>query len=302
LIELLVVIAIIAILIALLVPAVQKVREAAARTQCSNNLKQWGLAMHNYHDTFHKLPFGSQGNPRQTWVMYLWAYIEQTAMADKNDLTQPFYMPPGTLSGTMKGLCGQFVAQYFCPSDIGDATQNGSGVTYERIRGNYVVNWGNAIYPAGGTPTAALPGGAGKAPFYHLPNEIRVPGIVHFDSISDGLSNTLMLSEYLMAFSDQDNDWRGDIHNDDGVFRFHTLQTPNSPTPDVLDSAFEQGDYPLMPVTAGDQEQVAARSRHPDGVNACYCDGSVRFVNNSVNPQTWMAMGTMDGNEVFDSD
>src|SRR5947199_204324 len=127
LIELLVVIAIIAILIALLVPAVQKVKEAAARTHCSNNLKQWGLAMQTYHDTFKKFPFGSRGDPRQTWVMYLWAYIEQTALAAKNDFKQHFYQPPGTLPGSMDGLCGQYVSQYFCPSDIGHVAQDGTG-------------------------------------------------------------------------------------------------------------------------------------------------------------------------------
>src|SRR5262245_23719278 len=77
LIELLVVIAIIAILIGLLVPAVQKVREASARTQCTNNIKQFAIAMHAYHDVNKKLTLGSCGTPRQTWVMYLWPFIDQ---------------------------------------------------------------------------------------------------------------------------------------------------------------------------------------------------------------------------------
>src|SRR5262245_3157846 len=131
LIELLVVIAIIAILIALLVPAVQKVREAAARTQCLNNLKQWGLAMQSHHDSYKKFPFGSQGNPRQTWVMYLWPYIDQSMLTRSLDYnTQPFYTPPCTQYNTMNGYCGARVPVYYCPSDNPGRDQDDLSQTY----------------------------------------------------------------------------------------------------------------------------------------------------------------------------
>src|SRR5262245_59255686 len=148
LIELLVVIAIIAILIGLLLPAVQKVREAAARLKCQNNLKQWALAMHNYHDANGHLPFGSTNNSahtvRQTWVMYVWPYVEQDNLARQNNYKNPFYVPPATVWFTLNGLCGQHVPVYLCPSDNGLIDQ--SVGQYQRTRGNYVVNWGNALY------------------------------------------------------------------------------------------------------------------------------------------------------------
>src|SRR5215216_4260758 len=102
LIELLVVIAIIAILIGLLLHAVQKVRAAAARLKCSNNLKQWSLAMHAYHDAQGKLPLGATNSPRQTWVMHLWPYVEQDNLARQVNVgTQQFYLPPATNGGSL---------------------------------------------------------------------------------------------------------------------------------------------------------------------------------------------------------
>jgi prepilin-type N-terminal cleavage/methylation domain-containing protein/prepilin-type processing-associated H-X9-DG protein len=289
LIELLVVIAIIAILIGLLLPAVQKVREAADRAHCQNNLKQWALAMHNYHDTYKQFPIGARNNPRQTWVMYLWPYIEQTPLSNRNNLSIPFYVPPGTIGGTMNGLCGQWVALYYCPSDDGSDLDS-SGAYYQRRRGNYVVNWGNTLYD---TP----PPLTGRAPFYHLNGNRSTPGLVRIQSIRDGTSSTLLMSEVLMARSHDDNDWRGDIQNDDGTFHFMTLTTPNSSAPDVVNWAIPNND-PAMPVTTAGAEYNAARSRHTAGVNAALCDGSVTFITNGISLATWQALGTMDGDDV----
>jgi prepilin-type N-terminal cleavage/methylation domain-containing protein/prepilin-type processing-associated H-X9-DG protein len=304
LIELLVVVAIIAVLIGLLLPAVQKVREASARIKCGNNLHQWGLAMASYHDVMDALPFGARGSPRQTWVMYLWPYIEQGNIykAIPNIATQQFYLAPCTLAGSMDGLCGARVPQYYCPSDLGIGhDQDNPGDTYPRARGNYVVNWGNASYPNSSTNlTAGNITGTGIAPFSHTIGKNRVPRLTRFTDITDGRSNTLMLSECLRAWSTLDNDWRGDIHNDDGEFKFMTLLTPNASSADRLDSGWEvvTGD-PLMPVTPADPQYYAARSRHQGGVNAVMCDGSVHFFANSITLATWQALGTIDGNEVI---
>lgn len=301
LIELLVVIAIIAILIGLLLPAVQKVRAAAAKMKCSNNLKQWGLGIHSYHDQLSVLPLGSTNSPRQTWVMHLWPYIEQTNLASANNLAKAFWVSPATVEFTSDGLCSVKVGLYYCPSDQG-TDQFDTTTRYQRARGNYVVNMGQALHERG------PPTGVGDAPFGHTPNSTANPPsvdrskplVTKFNSFSDGLSNTLLMSEYLAAFSQKDDDWRGDIHNYEGVFKFMTINTPNSSAVDVVSRNFSTND-PLMPVSGGDQklQQNTARSRHTGGVNALLGDGSVRFIRNSISVATWKGLGTMNGNEVL---
>ncbi len=285
LVELLVVIAIIGILVALLLPAVQAAREAARRTQCVNNLKQWGLSMHNHHDTYKRFPIGAQNNPRRTFVMHLWQFMEQGNLTDKNDLTKPFHDPPGTIHNTMDGLCGQYVELYYCPSDSGADLTEGQ---YRRRRGNYVINWGSVTYGSAPPTTGA--------PFGHEGGDRAKPIKTKMASITDGTSNTLLMSEYLMAKASGDTDWRGDIHNDDGVFKFMTLNTPNASTPDVVNTAVANTD-PRMPVTTSGSQHNTARSRHPGGVNALLGDGSVRFITNTISLTTWQALGSTQGGE-----
>ncbi len=290
LVELLVVIAIIAMLVTLLLPAVQAAREAARRAQCVNHLKQWGLAMHLHHDAKSQLPIGSRNNPRQTWVMHMWAFIEEHPLDSQNEIDQHFYLPPGTIGGTLNGLTGQYVSLYYCPSDLGaDQTQG----NYQRRRGNYVVNWGNSTYGQVNEPE-------GKAPFSHIGGSRSNPRITPFKKITDGTSKTLLMSEVLKAWSQDDNDWRGDIQNDDGVFRFHTLLTPNTSAPDIIQNGwFQDTADPKMPAVAGSRtaQVAAARSRHPGGVISAFCDGSVRFMPDDTALFLWQAMGSMNGEE-----
>jgi prepilin-type N-terminal cleavage/methylation domain-containing protein/prepilin-type processing-associated H-X9-DG protein len=294
LIELLVVIAIIAILIGLLLPAVQKVREAAARTKCSNNLKQWVIAMHNYHDSYNQFPLGAHNNPRQTWVMYLWPFVEQANLLNGIQLTtQQFYTPPATIGGTLNGMTGAKVPIYYCPSDSGSDLDSAAAY-YQRRRGNYVVNWGATLYDT-------APNSGRLAPFYHINGKRSTPGVVKMTTIQDGTTNTLMMSETLMAKSHDDNDWRGDIQNDDGVFKFMTLTTPNSTAVDVVNWAIPDGD-PYMPVSTSGSQYSAARGRHIGGVNAAMCDGSIKFVSNTVSLFTWQTLGTMSTGDLPGND
>jgi prepilin-type N-terminal cleavage/methylation domain-containing protein/prepilin-type processing-associated H-X9-DG protein len=311
LIELLVVIAIIAVLIGLLLPAVQKVREAANRAQCQNNLKQWALAMHNYIDVNHQLPAGATDGDgsnakhtvRQTWVRALWPYVEESNLTSHDDPSKPFYEAPCTITYSLNGLTGVYVPLYYCPSDVVGADLDQATTTeggYDRRRGNYVVNWGPVKYPldpdsAKGADVAGWITSP-NAPFAHKNNNRSKPLLVKLSSITDGTSNTLLMSEAIKATSHLDNDWRGDIQNDDGVFKFMTILTPNSSAPDYVDWAIPNSD-PLMPVVANAPQYSAARSRHPGGVNASMCDGSIRFVSNDINVGTWAALGTMNGGE-----
>jgi prepilin-type processing-associated H-X9-DG protein len=225
--------------------------------------------------------------------MHLWPYIEQGPLqAGLNLNTQQFYTSPATIGGTLNGRTGAKVQTYYCPSDSG-ADLDSSSAFYQRRRGNYAVNWGQTKY--GNAPNMAK-----LAPFYHVGGNRSTPGVVKMASISDGTANTLMMSETIMATSHNDDDWRGDIQNDDGVFKFMTVTTPNSTAPDVVNWINPNPDNRTNHwATSSGTQYSAARSWHTGGVNAAMCDGSIRFVRNSIILATWRAMGTMNGGEVF---
>jgi prepilin-type N-terminal cleavage/methylation domain-containing protein/prepilin-type processing-associated H-X9-DG protein len=299
LIELLVVIAIIAILIGLLLPAVQKIREAANRMKCTNNLKQWGLAFHNYHDTVGALPEPNRNNPRRVWVVLVWPYVEQGNMYIQFDQTVNFWQPPNTYVSTTNGIYAKTSPLYYCPSDRINSLWKGD--IYWRARGSYVINWGNMTVPYNPSDPVQNPGN-GIAPFcytdYTNPSSPRTTTLA---DITDGTSNTMLMSEVITASNDTDFDIRGDMLNDDRpCTMFMTLFTPNSGT-DVSPYC-NSATYPANPpcTNAGSQyAQKAARSKHPSGVNVLFGDGHVGFVRNSISITTWRALGTMNGGEVI---
>ena len=300
LVELLVVIAIIGILVALLLPAVQSAREASRRTSCTNNMKQWGLALHNYHDTKNVLVPCIWNNPRTTWVSQMWPYIEQQPLADRYDYGKAFWEVPNTILNSFDSPVGVRINAYYCPSDRMNALQQAPGDTYFRAKGNYNLNWGpiNMDLASGATaPTEYAPFGWKDFVSHDKPRASR------FNDFTDGLNNTMVMSEMLCPTKDTDQDHRGDIHNDDVCCTyFMTINSPNSRIPDNMAGSFcVNRPTQNLPCVGSGPYQKAARSRHRNGVNANMADGSVHFIRDNIAISLWRAVSTMNGGEATTS-
>lgn len=305
LVELLVVIAIIGILIALLLPAVQAAREAARRSQCTNNLKQLGLAMHNYHDTYKSLPFGAW-NYYKTWQVAILPFIEQQQLFDLYPKGDPwvyhyFSTPALVVTGVRLATCQ-------CPSDI-PRTHGGTTATQVITRNNYAVNYGNTGYfsESAGPALNAFGETFAGAPFVMKGSSSLPPECFTFSAILDGLSNTLMFAEVLQGMRDANNvmdvrgmTWWGLAAG------FTTRLGPNSNLPDIVWQSTYCNNQPpnppcdKVPYSSPDRpSSLAARSRHPGGVNAGLCDGSVRFVSETIPIRTWRSLSTAYGAEAI---
>jgi prepilin-type N-terminal cleavage/methylation domain-containing protein/prepilin-type processing-associated H-X9-DG protein len=303
LIELLVVIAIIAILIGLLVPAVQKVRDAAARTQCQNNLKQIGLAMHAYHDVYRKFPVGRQTKPRNAsaddyyanWAILILPFIEQGNL---------YRMYNNNVRNTDKAndfVRQQFVPVYTCPSDpnanmliLPETANDGvdtTAVPYATgsYRGMAGVNCDGFDQWCGYNSEIRqnLKVCPGKRGVLHGDNNGALSG-ERLTGITDGSSNTLMIGERVTISHNRRTTFWADSFN---------LYSLSGAYPD---SATLLPDYDACALVASDiaQCKYGWGSTHTGGINFVLCDGHVTVITNNINMQIFLALATTNGGEV----
>ena len=304
LVELLVVIAIIGILVALLLPAVQSAREAARRMQCVNNLKQYGIAMHNYHDTRKALPPGANAwgsvSPMKTWIVDLWPFLEESTLSDQFDFERHWWEAPNAdWSGNGTGIIETKLSIYYCPSDRGNAMSRVQG-DCPYARGNYVVNVGNGS-AVQDTPEATAPF---KWIDLYYPGSLVAKKPTRFNQITDGLTNTLLMAEVLVALDDTSADTRGQIFGGDQAgWLFTTNNTPNTSVPDACGWNWCESnpEHNLPCTTAGNSFStisIASRSRHPGTVNVLMCDSSVQVITNTIDLAVFRSLGTSQGDEV----
>ncbi|MCA9116032.1 MAG: DUF1559 domain-containing protein [Planctomycetaceae bacterium] len=310
LIELLVVISIIAILIALLLPAVQQAREAARRSQCQNNLKQMGLALHNYNSLHNVFPPGgvdANGNDIHqgdgegaggNWLVFLLPFLEEEAYYE---LAVPFLKASEPIDGYVLG--STIVATSFgnkqpkavlCPSHeldsrvLGTLTNSGiEGMT----RGNYGACYGSGTFAMSNHIAKATGGVFGTN------------SSVSVGSIRDGLSHTVALGE-LRYDSESTVDSRGCwVWGAMGSSVFSNSTSPNSTTADLIPGCASSTTLlPCTTSTTWTSHVAAMRSVHQGGAYSCFADGSVKFISENINTTVWRGLGTRNGGETSHMD
>jgi prepilin-type N-terminal cleavage/methylation domain-containing protein/prepilin-type processing-associated H-X9-DG protein len=322
LIELLVVIAIIAILIGLLVPAVQKVREAAARAQCANNLKQIGLALHMVHDVNKQFPPGyidGNTNPASTpdndvgpgwgWASFLLPYLEQKNVYSQINFSQKV----GT--GVNAQISQLPLTMYQCPSDpyqqafpVYDSSfTNPIAVV---AHSNYVGcnGWEECFNGAGGDPQpgpggdglSGLFGSAGRGVFYRNSR-------TNIASVTDGLSNTIFVGE--RSGDHAPSTWTGAVAG--GRCPAWMATQPPTPYSAPPGPAYDNADWGEAFIFAHTNATHLPSADFPifdpdtfyslhtgRGANFLFGDGSVHFLTSGINPYTYQALGTIAGGEV----
>jgi len=315
LIELLVVIAIIAVLIALLLPAVQAAREAARRSQCTNNLKQIGIAVHNYHDVNGSFPPGGIASGAccnapnfTTWTISILPHMEAGPLVNAYNFSLPNDMGEENTTVTRS-----FVNTFTCPSDLNTerletpaSFGGGATTTLQYAPGSYRTVGGASIPDVSGDAywdNGSVTGQGARAPmnWRGAMHVIRIDndqlGVESMASILDGTSNTMMVSE----FHNRNNNRRR-------TFWAYTYTSYNNST--ATPYTFALGaDYNAC-VTASNEalgiDNPCKRgfgSLHSGGFNALKADGSVIFVKNTVNLRgVFMPLATIQGGEIISSD
>ena len=281
LVELLVVIAIIGILIALLLPAVQAAREAARRSECTNNLKQIGLGLHMHHDQKKRFPPGGVAAPQtvhdSTWITAILRYIEEVSLDDQIDWLNDSF---GSGNHPVQRVT---LTLFQCPSDVNPKPCDTYGLSM--ARGNYVAN--NGIGPMaewqGNVKLTRDEGGV-----FYMNSDLAMADLI------DGTTNTAMVSEIRVVRDTTDG--RGILHYVENPIYHHNF-TPNSLVPDEIRSAWclttpQAPCIGTFPAWNSRALIMTARSNHPGGVNLLLCDGRVTFVSETIDLAIWQALCT----------
>jgi prepilin-type N-terminal cleavage/methylation domain-containing protein/prepilin-type processing-associated H-X9-DG protein len=307
LIELLVVIAIIAILIGLLLPAVQKIREAANRMSCSNKIKQIGLAVHNHHDTLSKLPNAYDARTGLSWHVMILPYIEQDNLYRQFDQTNASFSHAITGRNTPHGLVK--LPAYQCPSsplkEQAFGAPNNSNGPSDLIPANTgqpaaIPHYYGVNGPRGTNPTTNQPYPVGTGTHEGVPvatsGMFQRDGNLTFAAVTDGLSNTMMIAEMSWVSPLYGTRYRTWVRGGEEYAGVVTGRPAFVVSCRNVTNGINGMQTANLIVPYND---VPFGSQHPGGMNVGLGDGSVRFLRQSITITTYRALASRDGGEVL---